>query len=160
MLSVLKNPCYLQRFARSLADSGVFGVPRLIDYFVRFWFGCWFPHTVRVGPGSTLGYGGLGCVIHSDAVLGSNVHIGAGVLIGASGRIPGVPEIGDGVYVGFGAVIAGPVKIGSGAVIGANSVVLRDVPPNCVVAGAPARILRRDISASEYPFLGIDPVRK
>jgi serine acetyltransferase len=46
------------------------------------------------------------------------------------------------VYIGLG------ITIGSRAVIGANSVVTRDVPPNRVVGGAPARGLARSPSSS------------
>jgi galactoside O-acetyltransferase len=49
----------------------------------------------------------------------------------------------DRALVGFGAVILKGVTIGEGAVVGAASVVTRDVPPYAVVAGAPARVVRR-----------------
>lgn len=52
-------------------------------------------------------------------------------------------QIGDNVIVFAHAVISPGVSIGDGAVIAANSVVTRDVPPNCLVGGAPARILKR-----------------
>ena len=42
-----------------------------------------------------------------------------------------------------GCVVVGDITIGSGATIGANSVVLKDVPPDSVAIGAPAKILRR-----------------
>lgn len=38
-------------------------------------------------------------------------------------------------------MIAKPVTIGEGAVIGANSVVTKDVPPNAIVVGSPARVV-------------------
>ena len=44
--------------------------------------------------------------------------------------------------IGFGAVIVGNVTIGKGAIIGARSVVTRDVPPNTVSYGAPAKVRR------------------
>lgn len=47
------------------------------------------------------------------------------------------------VWIGFGAAILRGVTIGEGAVVGACSVVTRDVPSYTVVAGNPARVVRR-----------------
>lgn len=47
-----------------------------------------------------------------------------------------------GASVGSGATILCNVTIGEGAIVGAGSVVTRHVPPNAVVAGNPARVLR------------------
>jgi len=46
--------------------------------------------------------------------------------------------------VGSGAIIMCGVEIGEGAMVGAGALVTRNVPPNCVVAGSPARILRQE----------------
>lgn len=51
--------------------------------------------------------------------------------------------IGHDVWIGHGAVIMPGVAIGNGAVVGANSVVTKDVAPYTIVAGVPARLLRR-----------------
>jgi carbonic anhydrase/acetyltransferase-like protein (isoleucine patch superfamily) len=51
--------------------------------------------------------------------------------------------IGHDVWIGHGAVILPGVTVGNGAVIGANAVVRRDVPAFTVVAGVPAKPLRR-----------------
>lgn len=51
--------------------------------------------------------------------------------------------IGHDVWIGHGAVVLPGVSIGSGAVIGANAVVRGDVPAYAVVAGVPARVVRR-----------------
>ena len=51
--------------------------------------------------------------------------------------------IGRGAWLGIGAVVCGNVRIGENAVVGARSVVTSDVPDRCVVAGNPARIVRR-----------------
>jgi maltose O-acetyltransferase len=50
--------------------------------------------------------------------------------------------IDDNVWIGGGAIILPGVSIGQNAVIGAGSVVSRDVLPNTVVAGNPARVIR------------------
>jgi len=50
--------------------------------------------------------------------------------------------IGDDVFIGSNVVILKGVNIGNGAVIAAGAVVSRDVPPNAVVAGNPARVVR------------------
>src|SRR5271154_6589523 len=50
--------------------------------------------------------------------------------------------IDDHVWIGSKAVILPGVRIGSRAVIGAGSIVTKDIPPRCVAAGNPARVLR------------------
>jgi galactoside O-acetyltransferase len=51
--------------------------------------------------------------------------------------------IGNKAWIGFGTSILKGVTVGEGAVLGANAVVTRDVPPYTVVAGNPARVIRR-----------------
>lgn len=57
--------------------------------------------------------------------------------------------IGDNSFIGFGAHINPDVKIGENCIIGANSVVTKDVPDYCVVAGAPAKIIKRYCEQSQ-----------
>lgn len=47
-----------------------------------------------------------------------------------------------GASIGSGATILSKVVIGENAIVGAGSVVTRDVPPNTIVAGNPAKVLR------------------
>src|SRR5262245_27509673 len=47
-----------------------------------------------------------------------------------------------GASIGSGATILSKVTIGENALVGAGSVVTKDVPPNAVVAGNPAKVLR------------------
>ena len=49
----------------------------------------------------------------------------------------------DHVWIGSKSVILPGVRIGSRAVIGAGSIVTKDIPPRCVAAGNPARVIRR-----------------
>jgi acetyltransferase-like isoleucine patch superfamily enzyme len=51
--------------------------------------------------------------------------------------------IGDRVWLGTRVVVLRGVTIGDGSVVGAGSVVTRDIPPYCVAAGVPARVIRR-----------------
>lgn len=53
----------------------------------------------------------------------------------------GCVSIGNGVFIGAGSVVLPNVKIGDNSIIGAGSVVTKDVPPNVVCAGNPARVI-------------------
>jgi serine acetyltransferase len=46
------------------------------------------------------------------------------------------------VTIGAGACVLGPIRVGDRAVVAANAVVLHDVPPDSLVAGVPARVIR------------------
>jgi acetyltransferase-like isoleucine patch superfamily enzyme len=48
-----------------------------------------------------------------------------------------------GASIGSGSTLMCGITIGENAIIGAGSVVTKDVPPNCIVAGNPARMLRK-----------------
>lgn len=48
-----------------------------------------------------------------------------------------------GASIGSGATILSNVTIGEGAIVGAGSVVTKDVPPNTIVAGNPAKVIRK-----------------
>ena len=51
--------------------------------------------------------------------------------------------IGNDVWIGYEAVILSGVTVGDGAIIGARAVVTKDVPPYTIVAGVPARPIRK-----------------
>lgn len=51
--------------------------------------------------------------------------------------------IGDGVWIGFGSIITSGVTIGEGSAIGAGSVVTKDIPPDSVAAGNPAKVIKK-----------------
>lgn len=57
-------------------------------------------------------------------------------------------EIGEDVWLGAHVIVLAGVTIGRGCVVGANSVVTRDLPPDVVAAGAPARVIRSRVGRS------------
>ena len=61
--------------------------------------------------------------------------------------------IGNDVWIGLRATILSGVKIGNGAVIGAEAVVSRDVPPYGIVAGNPAKLIRKRFSDEQIATL-------
>jgi serine acetyltransferase len=81
----------------------------------------------------------MGVSIGGDCVVGEHLEIHRGANIGAkSGKYP---TIGNNVWIGSAAHLLGNVKVGDNAVIGAMTLVIKDVPPNTVVAGIPARAI-------------------
>jgi virginiamycin A acetyltransferase len=61
--------------------------------------------------------------------------------------------VGNDVWIGYEAVILAGVTIGDGAIIGARAVVTKDVPPYTIVAGVPARPLRKRFSDEDIARL-------
>lgn len=51
-------------------------------------------------------------------------------------------EIGEGAFIGSDTMLVAPVKIGAGAKTGAGAVVTKDIPPNSLAVGVPARVIR------------------
>lgn len=52
----------------------------------------------------------------------------------------------DHVWIGARSIILKGVTIGEGAVVAAGSVVTRDVPPKCLVAGNPAKVIKENVT--------------
>lgn len=117
-------------------------------------FACDYGYNIRLGRQVFINYH---CIFLDCAPIeiGDDVKIGPAVQLytaqhplDAHTRRSGVESaspirIGSDVWIGGGALVLPGVTIGDRSVVGAGSVVVRDVPPDCVVAGNPARILRR-----------------
>lgn len=58
-------------------------------------------------------------------------------------------QIGENVWIGQDSRICKGVKIGDGSIVAANSVVTKDVPPNVIVAGNPARVVKSNIDCEK-----------
>ncbi len=81
-----------------------------------------------------------------DAQVGNRVNIGAGTIVANyDGSRKHPTQIADGAFIGSGSVLVAPVRVGRGAMTAAGAVVTRnhDVDDNTVVAGVPARLLKK-----------------
>lgn len=79
-----------------------------------------------------------GIIINADSI-GDDVVLRQNTTFGEKQGVPGRPKIGNMVDVGCGVVIIGDIAIGDNVVIGANSVVVKNVLPNAVIVGIPAK---------------------
>ena len=104
-----------------------------------------YSHIACHVPKSTRFYHkGLGVVISSRTRLGENIHIYQNVTIG--GRGDGSydhPVIDDNVKIFAGSSVLGDVHVGKNSVVGAYALVLDDVPPDSVVVGIPAKVVKK-----------------
>jgi len=127
---------------------------RLWDNLLKSWY--WLKHRRNCkkmdifmapntfGPGCHLQHRGFRHILPGTRI-GSNCEILPMVLMGK--KQPGIKDckirIGNNCYISTGVTILGPVRIGDNVTIGAGAVVTKDIPSNCVVAGVPAKIIKK-----------------
>lgn len=100
---------------------------------------------------------GLHNTIIGPVTIGSHVNLAQGITVTAlnhnfseasrrideQGISTGQVVIGDDVWIGANAVVLPNVSIGRHCVVAAGAVVTKDVPDGCIVAGVPAKIIKR-----------------
>ncbi|QFR97498.1 sugar O-acetyltransferase [Streptomyces tsukubensis] len=112
-----------------------------------------YGHGITIGAGTFINYGAvlLDC---APITIGADVQFGPGVQL-LTPTHPVAPEprrakweaakpitIGDNVWLGGGVIVCPGVTIGDNTVVGAGAVVTRDLPPDVVAVGNPARVTR------------------
>lgn len=101
-------------------------------------YGIQIPRIANIGHGLYIGHH-MCVVLNSTTIVGKNCNLSQFVTIGSNhGK---AATIGDNVYIGPNVCIVEDVYIGDNATIGAGAIVVKDVPPNCTVAGNPARVI-------------------
>ena len=87
----------------------------------------------------------MGVVLGGRAIVGKHCHIGAGsVLAGVIEPASAKPvQIDDDVVIGANAVVIEGIHVGKGAVIAAGAIVTKDVEPYTMVAGVPAKVIKK-----------------
>ena len=141
---------WIHRFTHWLWNRGLKAPARILAQFNRFLTG------IEIHPGARIGRRffidhGMGIVIGETAEIGDGVMLYHGVTLGGQvlTQTKRHPTIGDNVTIGAGAKVLGPVTIGENSAVGANAVVTKDIPPNSVAVGIPAKVRPRRSSESE-----------
>jgi acetyltransferase-like isoleucine patch superfamily enzyme len=95
--------------------------------------GCRFQDTggITIGEGTLIG--------HGSTLTTLNHHVDPAR---RADMLPAPIHIGRSVWLGAAVTVVPGVTIGDGAVVAAGAVVTKDVPPNAIVAGVPARLIR------------------
>jgi 2,3,4,5-tetrahydropyridine-2-carboxylate N-succinyltransferase len=95
----------------------------------------------EIGEGTMID---MNTVLGARATVGKNAHIGAGAVLAGVLEPPSAKPvtIEDNVVIGANAVVLEGVTVGENSVVAAGSIVTKDVPPNVVVAGTPAKIIK------------------
>lgn len=134
---------FLLRKCQENCISSIFWKP-LFSLYTNY-LGCDIKYNTKIGKDFAIYHGARGSVISPTSIIGNNVSLRQCTTIGAKGFGGSElsPVIEDNVTIGPNVCIIGNIRVGKNAVIGAGAVVVKDVPPYSIVAGNPARILRK-----------------
>ena len=153
-----KEKVTLSGFSRGLSNVVFEGKNSVPD-------GCNFSGKIKIGYATTLGYRNL---MSGSIAIGKYCQLGVDVALHATnhpisymttyinqnlfqGELKHLKEenniiIGHDVWIGHGVIVVGNVTIGNGAILAAGSVITKDVAPYSIVAGIPAKEVRKRFS--------------
>lgn len=103
---------------------------------------------LEIGNNTYLNGASIDCSHHIS--IGNDCAIAAGVrIMDNSWHSPSDKKqeiiIGNKVWIATGAMILPDISIGDGAIVAAGAVVTKDVPPRCMVAGVPAKVVKENV---------------
>jgi sugar O-acyltransferase (sialic acid O-acetyltransferase NeuD family) len=101
---------------------------------------------IAVMPGAVVNAGaciGDGAIINTNASVDHDCVVGQFVHIGPGASLAGCVRLGEGAFLGAGCSIVSDIEIGGWTTVGAGTVVIRNLPPQVVAVGVPARIRRK-----------------
>lgn len=122
----------------------IIGLPiRFLYKFIIQWgLGIDIPDTLKIGANFQV-FHGQGLIIHYQTTIGNNVTVRQNTTIGIAKDGGKSPNIGNNVNIGANSVVIGNINIGNNSIIAAGAVVVKDVPENTLVAGNPAKVIKK-----------------
>ena len=124
----------------------------IVEEDVGIWFGAVLRgdnEPMRIGARTNIQDGAM---VHTDR--GLPLSIGSDCTVGHHAIIHGC-TIGNGVLIGMGATILNNAKIGDGSIVGANALVTegKEFPPNSLIVGSPAKVMKELDEATRAKLL-------
>ena len=141
-LKTLRRYEYFQNCSKTMSG-------RFIGYYLRYkWMRLSLRYNLHIGI-NMIGYGFYmahlsGGGINNCKSMGNYCSINAGVIVGNKDSQSEIAVIGNNVKLSAGCKVFGKIVIGNNVIVAPNAVVVKNVPDNCVVAGIPAKIIKKN----------------
>lgn len=152
-VQVLLFHACLPIFQHQAPIYALYAVARIALRHYSIKYGYQIPWQADVGQGLYVGHYGP-IIVNPNSVIGANCNITVGVVLGLA-RFPsdkvGYPRVGHRVWMGNSSKILGGIWVADGAFTAPGAVVTRDVAPNAIVGGVPAKTLS---FKGSWPYMG------
>lgn len=135
----------IYKLAKIFRKVKLIWISKILDKLNNLIHNSFLTSETNIGDETIFAYGGIGIVIHKNAIIGKKCMVGQGITIGGVGGSERhkLPIIEDNVYIGAGARILGNIRIGHDSIVVPNSVVLKSFEPYTVIGGIPAKVISR-----------------